>query len=59
MKVLFLDVDGVLNSYRSVVCYGGFSWPNNHSGGPKDQNNMDWIAVGMIRKACAESGAVI
>lgn len=61
MKILFLDVDGVLNSRRNVVAYGAYPWPNGGvAGNPKNkEENLDPLAIGMIRKLCAESSAKI
>lgn len=62
MKVIFLDVDGVLNSYRNVVADGGFPFPAD---GPADKDprhheaNLDRLAVGMVRKLCKEFEASI
>jgi hypothetical protein len=54
VKVLFLDIDGVLNSLRSALVHKGF--PFNF----KDhRDRFDWIAVGLIRRVCIESGAQI
>jgi hypothetical protein len=54
-KVLFLDIDGVLNSRRSVVACGGY--PHSFEG--KDRDRFDWIAVGLIRKLCEETDTSI
>lgn len=44
-KLLFLDIDGVLNSMRT--CYiGGFP----HSFSTEDLKLFDWVAIGMLRK---------
>lgn len=46
MKVLFLDIDGVLNSRRSQMAFGAY---------PHDFSNMqqfDLVAVGLIRRLC-------
>lgn len=48
VKVLFLDIDGVLNSMRTCVAYG--SYP--HSLG--ETNGFDQVAIRMIRGMCAE-----
>jgi len=48
MKVLFLDIDGVLNSKRSAIAYGGYPLPT-----PKiSYDRFDDIAVRLIRKLC-------
>ncbi len=50
MKVLFLDIDGVLNSRRSQLAFGAY---------PHDFSNMqqfDLVAVGLIRRLCRVTG---
>lgn len=49
IKVLFLDVDGVLNSYRNVAAYGRFPWPNE-----PQESELDPIALQMIRRICRD-----
>lgn len=61
-KIIFLDVDGVLNSYRNVVADGGFPFPNTSgmSVDPKHrEENLDRLAIGMVRKLCKEFDAQI
>lgn len=48
MRVLFLDIDGVLNSTRSVAAFGGYP----HSFTEKDLQLFDNVAVGLIRRLC-------
>jgi hypothetical protein len=48
MKVLFLDIDGVLNSRRS--CVANYGYPHDFS-----QSNMrmfDVVALGLIQRLC-------
>lgn len=60
MKIIFLDVDGVLNSYRNVIVDGGFPFPK---GEQREQDprhkeeNLDRLAIGMVRKLCEEFDA--
>ncbi|MDB5822198.1 MAG: hypothetical protein JWR21_902 [Herminiimonas sp.] len=54
-KVLFLDIDGVLNSRRSVVAFKGY--PHSFSGECKGR--FDWVAVALIRQLCEETGCSI
>jgi hypothetical protein len=49
MKVLFLDVDGVLNSNRTVVASGTFSHPGNYKSRPEC---LDWTAIRMLQSLC-------
>jgi len=54
VNVVFLDVDGVLNSYRNVIAHGRFPFPNEES-----EAELDPIAIGMVRKLCEITDAVI
>ena len=49
MKIIFLDIDGVLNSYRSDLIYG-------HE---KEVENLDPVAVKLIKKLVGETGSII
>lgn len=59
MKIIFLDVDGVLNSYRGVAADGGFPFPECINDPKHNESNLDRIAIGMIRKLCIEYDAKI
>lgn len=48
MKVLFMDIDGVLNSERTV--YASKRFPKSF----KHTDAFDWVAVGMLRRLCAD-----
>lgn len=50
MKVLFLDIDGVLNSARSCVANHGYP----HSFDQNQITMFDHIAVGLIRGLCVK-----
>jgi hypothetical protein len=54
-KVLFLDIDGVLNSRRTVVAFKGY--PHGFDG--YDRDRFDWVAVALISRLCEETGASI
>lgn len=54
MKVLFLDIDGVLNSHRSAYAFGGFPFDVD-----KHRNRFDEVAVSLIRNVAKASGAQI
>lgn len=56
MKVIFLDIDGVLNSSRSAAALGGMPWPGRKK--ERDWHLFDPAAVGMLRRACEKTGAV-
>ena len=55
MRVLFLDIDGVLNSARSCVANRGY--PMNLT--PRDLPMFDQLAVAMIRGLCARGGVSV
>lgn len=55
MKVLFLDIDGVLNSHRSIYAFNGCP----HGFTPEHMALFDHVAIGLVRKLCQETGAVI
>lgn len=48
MKIIFMDIDGVLNSSRSCVAFGGY--PHEVSGYHKDM--FDQVAIGLLRGLC-------
>jgi hypothetical protein len=54
MKVLFLDIDGVLNSHRSAYAFGGFPFDVD-----KHRNRFDEVAIALVRNICTASGAQI
>jgi hypothetical protein len=54
-KVLFLDIDGVLNSHRTAYATKGFP----HGFDDAQKQKFDWIAVGLIRRLCEETNTSI
>src|SRR5690606_20696318 len=56
VKVIFLDIDGVLNSTRSSAALGGMPWPGLKK--ERDWQLFDPVAVGLLRRACEKTGAV-
>jgi hypothetical protein len=55
MKVLFLDIDGVLNSDRTAFAHGGY--PHNFS--PDHLALFDRTAIALVRRLCADHGVQI
>ncbi|MCO5338601.1 HAD domain-containing protein [Delftia tsuruhatensis] len=50
MRVLFLDIDGVLNSTRTCVAHGGFPHELTHT------EAFDWVAIKLLQRLCDSSG---
>lgn len=46
MKILFLDIDGVLNSDRSNMAFSGYP----HSFSDADMAKFDNVALGLLRR---------
>lgn len=55
MKILFLDVDGVLNSRRTATAFNEFPWDVN----PDDLRLFDNVAIGLVKKICNETDSKI
>lgn len=55
LKVLFLDIDGVLNSGRSQMAFDGYP----HSFRPADMARFDPVAIALVRRLCRESGCSV
>jgi hypothetical protein len=55
LKVLFLDIDGVLASVKSCIALGG--WPRGVE--PKDLPLFDPVALGLLRSLCETAGVSI
>lgn len=53
MKVLFLDIDGVLNSCRTAVAFGGYPMKLEHLGA------FDGVAVRLIQRMCDIGGVKV
>jgi len=50
MRVLFCDIDGVVNSMRSCMAFGSYPWD-------VDEENLklfDHVALGLIRQLCKD-----
>lgn len=52
-KVLFLDIDGVLNSRRTSVAFDGY--PHSFD----DMARFDHVAIGLIRKLCKDTDTAV
>lgn len=53
MKVIFLDIDGVLNSTRSAVAFKGYPFPGHN------EDKFDYIAVELIRRICSKNVKIV
>lgn len=55
MKVIFLDIDGVLCCPRSCVAHGGYP----AAGNPVSWGKFDEVAVKMLQEAMRKTGAIV
>ena len=55
MKVLFLDVDGVINSVRSAVAFDGYPWDVDE----ENIKQFDHVAITLIRRICRDTNCKI
>lgn len=55
MKVLFLDIDGVLNSKRTLVAFDAYP----HSFDGRDMERFDHVAINLVRRLCDVTGCSI
>lgn len=55
MKVLMLDIDGVLNSTRTQVAFYGYP----HSFSAADMVKFDPVALALVRRLCRDSGCKV
>lgn len=53
MKILFLDIDGVLNSTRTCVAFGGYPMELYHL------EAFDQVAIRLIRRLCDSAGVQV
>ena len=56
VRIIFLDIDGVLNSTRTCIATGGYPGEELEA---KDLTRFDWIAIGLLRRLCESSGIQI
>lgn len=54
-KILFLDIDGVLNSRRTSVAFNGYP----HSFDGTDMAKFDHVAIALIQQLCHETDCSI
>lgn len=54
-RILFLDIDGVLNSDRTMTAFGGYP----HSFGALDMTRFDSVALALVRRLCRETGCSV
>lgn len=47
-KIIFLDIDGVLNSHRTIYAYGSVPHTTRNGG----INKLDHVAISLIREIC-------
>lgn len=60
MKVIFLDFDGVLNSFRTVAAFGSYGFPpREEKHFMRSELKLDPVAIGLVRDLCEKSGAKI
>lgn len=61
IRILFLDVDGVLNSHKTQIVYGGTPFPgfDSNNGYVDHAECTDLMAAELVNKVCASTGAVI
>ena len=55
MKVIFLDIDGVLSSMRSSAALGGYP----AAGSPTSWGKFDDTAVKLLQEAIRQTGAIV
>lgn len=54
-KILFLDIDGVLNSARSQIAFDGYP----HSFRTRCMAKFDHVAVALVRRLCEATGCAV
>jgi hypothetical protein len=54
-KVVFLDIDGVLNSLRTALLTNGFP----HDFSERSMKQFDSFAIQLIQRLCSETGASV
>lgn len=60
MKIVFLDIDGVLNSFRSVVALGGYGHLNSKRGKMTlEEAKLDIISLKLVQKLVKETDSKV
>jgi hypothetical protein len=61
IRLLFLDIDGVLNSHKTQVIYGTIAFPGSDSsnGYVDNAHATDRLAAELVNKLCEATGAYI
>ena len=54
-KILFLDIDGVLNSRRSAEAFNGYP----HSFDGRNMGQFDHVAIALVRRLCEKTDCSI
>lgn len=55
MKILFLDIDGVLNSQKTAEAFGGYPLSFKE----EDMLKFDMTALALVRKLCKETNTKV
>lgn len=53
MKIIFLDIDGVMNSFRTAIAYDGYGYLGSEG------HKCDPVAIAMLQRLCKETGAKV
>ena len=59
MKIIFLDIDGVLNSVDSMVAANNLRRPAENPRLKLSERRLDHVCIGILKRICDESGAHI
>lgn len=52
-KIIFLDIDDVCNSYRSLIAFGGYPYVH------ENHDKFDQVAISLIENVCKKCNAEI
>lgn len=59
MKVIFLDVDGVLNSVDSAVAFHYLNSTLKNTMKRRTEEHLDFVSIGLLKALCDKTGAKI